>query len=104
MLLATHVAHCEYCRQTGFEQVRRTGQGPVRSAQVFWRQNGTSLNETLGVQRNAAIEPTGVRSGAGHDEHVADLVLLRLSRLAISPTNEFEVIASFEGYDLGMRP
>jgi hypothetical protein len=29
---ATHVAHREYSRKTGFEQVRPTGQEPVRSA------------------------------------------------------------------------
>ena len=42
------------------------------STQIFWRQNGTRLNEALSVERDAAM-----------------------SRLTISPTNGFEVIASF---------
>ena len=46
----------------------------------------------------------GVRSGAGHDENVADLVLLSLPRLTVSPPNGFEMIASFERHDLCVWP
>src|SRR5437588_5439204 len=101
---ATHVSHGENVRQTGLKQVRPAGQGPVRSVQVLWRQNGASLNEALVVERDAAIEPAGVGSGASHDENVANLVFLGLPGLPISPTNGFEVIVSFEGDDLGAWP
>src|SRR5215207_1757843 len=67
---ATHVAYCKDSRQIGFEQVRRTGKGPACSAQIFWRQIGTRLNEAFSVKGYTAIEPTGVRIGACHDEHV----------------------------------
>jgi len=43
---------------------------------------GTGLDEAFGVERDAAIEATSVRIGTGHDEYVADLVLLSLSRFA----------------------
>lgn len=101
---ATRVAYCKDSRHTGFEQVRRTGKGPACRAQISWRQIGTRLNEAFRVERDAAIEPTGIRNGAGHDENVADLVLLSLPRLTVSPANGFEVIPSFERHDLRLRP
>jgi hypothetical protein len=100
---ATHVACRKDSRQTGFEQVRRTDKGPACSAQIFWRQIGTCLNEAFSVKRDAAIKPTGVRIAACHNEHMADVVLLNLPSLIVSPANGFEVIASFERHELGVR-
>src|SRR5215207_2112788 len=100
---ATHVAYRKDSRQTGFKQVRRTGKGPACRAQIFWRQIRSRLNEAFNIERDTAIEPTGVRIGSRHDEHVADIVLLDLPSLIVSPANGFEVIASFERHDLGVR-
>src|SRR5215469_16766017 len=70
------------------------------SAQVFWRQIRTSLNEAFGVKRDAAIKPTGIRIRTSHDENASDLVLLGLIRFTVSPANGFEVIAPFKANDL----
>src|SRR5262249_10612114 len=76
----------------------------MRSAQVFWRQIRTSLNEAFGVECDATIKPTRIRGRTGHDENARDLVLLSFLRFIVSPANGFEVIASsFKAYDLCVR-
>ena len=82
---ASHVTNRENSQQSGFEEIRLASKGPASSAQIFWRQIGTRLYETFSVERDATIEPTGVRSGAGHNECMTDLLLLRLLCLTVSP-------------------
>jgi len=45
------------------------------SAQVFWRQIRTSLNEAFDVERYAVIKPTGIRVSTGHDENTTDVFI-----------------------------
>jgi cation diffusion facilitator CzcD-associated flavoprotein CzcO len=47
---------------------------------------------------------SSIGTRAGHEEYVADRVLLCLPGFAISPANAFEVIASFEADDFGAGP
>src|SRR5215472_3469299 len=101
---ATHVSNRENPWHTGLEQVWRTGEGPVGRGQIFWGQIGTGLDEPLRVERNAVIEPVGIRHSAGHKEEVPDLVLLDLAGSTISPLNGVEVIVSFQGHDFCVRP
>src|SRR5215813_9808836 len=99
---ATDVAHGKYARQTGFEQKRRAGERPAGGVQIFARQSRSGLDEAFVIKRHAAIEPTRVGDGAGHDEDMAYVARLNLPGLVVPPANALEVVAAFKRHDLGM--
>jgi hypothetical protein len=59
----SHVADSKDTGQARFEEMRRPGQRPVRGRQIVARQVGPGLDESLGIERNTAIEPDRVRYG-----------------------------------------
>ena len=57
-----HVADREHAGQARFEQMRRARQRPMRGGQVVLGQVGPGLDEPLGIERDAAVEPARVGS------------------------------------------
>jgi hypothetical protein len=51
---ASNVADGEHTRTRGFEEIRRPGEGPLRLGEVFSGQVGSSLDEPIRVEREAA--------------------------------------------------
>ena len=58
--------------RAGLQQVGARGQRPAGLVELVGPEIGAGLDEVLVVERQAALEPGGVRIGAGHQEHVAD--------------------------------
>ena len=56
-IAAAHVADREHSGQTGFEKMRRPGERPTRGGQIVLRQIRPGLDESFGVERDAALEP-----------------------------------------------
>src|SRR5262249_61546208 len=66
------VAHREHAGQAGLEHVARAAERPARRGEVVLGQVRPGLDESLPVEREAALEPGRARIAAGHDEQVAD--------------------------------
>src|SRR5439155_26911411 len=58
-----------------FEQQRRARQWPAGGGEIVVREIRTGLDEAVLVEREASIEPAGVRHRARHHEDVSDLML-----------------------------
>src|SRR5262245_35852218 len=71
---APDVAHGEHARTRRFEQRGRALEWPLSRCQIVLRQVRSGLDEALLVECDTAIQPTRVRLGASHQEHVADIV------------------------------
>ena len=71
---APNVAHGEHARTRGFEQIGRALEWPLGNRQIMLRQVWPGLDEALLVERDTAIQPTRIRFGPSHQEHVPDVV------------------------------
>src|SRR6267378_6855568 len=100
---ASHITRRENSWEAGFEQVWPTSQRPVRSAQVFRRQVGTSLNEAFIVERDTTSEPVCVRNRPRHHKHMRNVLFFGFSGLIVSPGKTLEMIAAFESDDFCVR-
>src|SRR4051794_40171837 len=67
------IADSEDAGQTGLEQVRRAGGRPLLFREVVGKKVGAGADEAGGIERDASVQPAGVRDGAGHEEEVPDL-------------------------------
>src|SRR5438552_1353070 len=85
------VADGEDAGPARFEQQRRARERPAGGHEIVVRQIRTGLDETALVERETAIEPTGVRRGARHHEDVPDLMLLFVAGLRVAPPHGLEL-------------
>src|SRR5437667_2880960 len=68
------------------------------SGQIIWRQLGSRLNESVIVEDNTTVEPSGARSSTRHDEHVTNVLSFRHA-VVPSQVDALEVIFAFERGD-----
>src|ERR1700675_3078340 len=89
----TDIANREDPRQTGFEHLRRTGQGPSRPASIspYVIQVAAGEDETLLIHRDTSAQPLGLGRGPRHQEHVMDRMRRRLTGLSIPPRDAFQM-------------
>jgi len=99
---SSHVANREHSRQTGFEKMGSPGERPFRLRQIFWRKIRSRLDETIGVEGNAAVQPArgeippqvyvGLRGRTGASRDGERRGCKRLIRwdLSLEPTIGFE--------------
>src|SRR4030095_3259938 len=66
------------------------GGGPRRGAQIVLRQIRSRLDETFGIECDAASEPVCARNGTRHDENVSDVMGLDASGLIVEPAPAVE--------------
>src|ERR1700687_5255329 len=76
---SANIADREDARDARLEKVRRARQWPA--GEIVGAQVGPRLHESLAIERHGALEPSGVRTCAGHQEQVADRQRLGLVRL-----------------------
>src|SRR5262245_1531112 len=98
------VADREYPGQTRFQEIRGPGERPMRHGQIILRQTLPRFDEPFRVERDAPVEPAGVRNGACHDEDVADVARLYVPGLVVPPANALEMIIPFKGDDFCAQP
>src|SRR5207237_3043025 len=91
---APDVAHREHAGQTGFQEMRRPGQRPVRGGQILRGQIRPRLDEATAVEGEAALEPRGTGSGARHGKDVADALRLLAARLVVAPGHAVEMMVA----------
>src|SRR5947207_3169346 len=82
------------------EQQRRARQWPAGGSEIVVREIGAGLDETVLVEREASIEPVGVRHGARHHEDVSDLMLLLGAGLRVAPAHRLKRAVTLERDDL----
>src|SRR6267143_6957444 len=82
---APDVTDREHAGQSRLEQVGHPGKRPVRGGQILLGQVRSRLDEALSVQRDAPLEPSGVRNGPRHDENMPEFVVFHLTRARVSP-------------------
>jgi len=95
-----HIARGEYARQTGLHRMRWTPQRPAGRRQILRIELGTGFDEAIRVEGHTVLQPWRVRHRAGHDEHMADRVLLAATVGAAVPADSFETIGALDGRDL----
>src|SRR6185436_12600843 len=69
------VARAEHARQAGLEEERPPTGRPALAVELRLDEIGTGADESLLVERDAAVQPGAVRLGAGHEEDVRDRAL-----------------------------
>src|SRR5438552_6642961 len=80
--------------------MRSTSQWPMRSSQIIWRQLGPRLDESVIIEGDTTVEPSGARSSTRHDEHVTNVLSLRFRVVVtLAQVHGLEVIFTFEGGD-----
>ena len=98
-IAGAHVAHGKHARQAGFEHLRNARQRPSRlvrgAVEIAPREN-----ESLVVEREAALQPLGARRSARHDEHVANGMRGCFAGLVVAPGDALEMRVAFERDDL----
>src|SRR6266550_3281604 len=89
------VAHREDPGATRLEQMGSAGERPPRGGQLLGRQVRSRLDESLGVEREAAVQPARARHRARHGEDMPDAVRLDASgRICASPGRPESIVAS----------
>src|SRR3954465_1838719 len=88
--------------QAGLEQVGRAGGGPFLLREVVGKKVGARANEAGGIERDASVQPRGVRDGAGHEEEVPDLAPFLNTSLLVAPDDALEMFFAFERDDFGV--
>ena len=78
--------------------------GHPAAARSSGDRSGPVLMNPLLVERDASIEPAGVRHGARHHEHVADVVRLDVARPIVAPPDAFEMPVAVQRDELRSRP
>src|SRR5574342_517225 len=72
------------------------------SGEIFLRQVPSSLDETFRIERDSAIQPTGVGFGARHQEYVLN-ILTRYRARAVAPPYTLKMSVSLKSHNLGSR-
>src|SRR5216684_4387409 len=70
---------------------------------MFLRQVPSGLDETFRIERDTAIQPTGVRVGPRHQEYVLK-ILTRYRARTVAPPHTLKMFGSLKSHDLGSRP
>src|SRR5256884_7303959 len=89
-----HVSDREDARPDRLQQIGSTGQRPSRLLEVIREEVGSGLDEVLVVERQASLEPGGVRVGAGHQEQVTDRARLRFPGVELAPSDPLETVGA----------
>ena len=97
---SANIAYREYSGQTCFEQMWSTRQRPLRGGQIVRRQIRSGLNESIRVERNAAVQPMCVWNCASHNEDMAYVARLQLSGYVIPPAHALKMISAVKSCDL----
>src|SRR4029077_20371548 len=97
---APNVTHGEHARKRGFEQMRGAVERPSGGGEIFFCQVPSGLDETFRVERDTAIQPTGVRVGPRHQEYVPKVVTGYRAR-AVAPPHTLKMFVSLKSHDLG---
>ena len=95
-IAASRVADGKDPRQARLEEIGWPGQRPMGSHEIFRRKIGTRLDESLGIERDASLEPARIRHCAGHDEYVPEVSSLNASTGVVAPAYALEVAVAFE--------
>src|SRR2546422_5899517 len=82
------------------EQMGSAGERPPRGSQLLGRQVRSRLDESLGVEREAASQPAGAGHRARHGEDVPDAVRLDAPGLVVAPAHALEMAVALEAHDL----
>src|SRR5262245_54333587 len=96
------IAHRKYPRQTGFEEMGRSGHRPMRAGQVLLREVWPGFDEPFIIKGNAAVEPMRAWAGPGHEEDMSYVVGFGGSSLMLLPGHRLEMIVSFEANDFSL--
>src|SRR5437879_1899957 len=94
------VADREYPRQTRLEEMGRALERPACSSQIFGQEIRSRLDEPLGVEREAAVQPARAGHRARHGEDVPDGVWLDAPGRVVTPADAFEVTVPLEAHEL----
>src|SRR4029077_18181160 len=97
---APNVTHGEHAWKRGFERMRYAVERPSGSGELFLRQVPSGLDETLRIERDTAIQPTGVRFGPRHVEYVLKIVTGYRAG-AVAPPDTLKMFVSLKSHDLG---
>src|ERR1700741_3870935 len=99
---APNVAHGEHPWKRSFEQIRGAVGRPSASGEISLRQVPSGLDETLRIERDTAIQPTGVRVGPRHQEYVLEVVTRYRTR-AVAPLHTLKMFGSLKIHDFCFR-
>src|SRR5260370_15963554 len=99
---AANVTHGEHARKRGFEQMGCAVERPPGSGEIFLRQVPSGLDETFRIERDTAIQPTGVGFGPRHQKYVPN-ILTRYRARAVAPPHTLKMSVSLKSHDLGSR-
>src|SRR5438445_12511825 len=94
------VADREHPGETRLEQMGSAGERPARGGQVLRQQVRSRLDEPLGVEREAAVQPACAGHRARHGEDMPEAVCLDTSALVVAPAHPLEVTVPLEARDL----
>src|SRR5437016_6484898 len=83
--------------------MRRPAQRPLRDCQLVGGQRRSSLDESFGIERQAAREPLRTRLRSGHGEDVPNLLLLHRSIATRAPRDLLDMAVPFQTDDLRTR-
>ena len=100
---APNVANGKNTWPAGLEQIGGPYQRPVPVGELVGREVRAGFHKALLVQGNAVIQPPGIGNGAGHHEHVTDLMTFDLAGMGIAPLDPFERSVSLQRDDLRSR-
>src|SRR5262245_62433596 len=84
------VADGEDAGDAGLERIGGARQRPLRRRELLVAEVDAGLHEPLLVDLEAAVEPLGVGTRAGHQEEVAHVARLALARLLVAPRDALE--------------
>lgn len=96
------VADSEHSGQTRFQEMGSPRKWPMRGGQILLRQIGSRLDEPVGIERDAPVEPLCAGHGTGHEKDVSYVVGLRAAGLIVAPAHPFEMMTPFQGHDFGV--
>ena len=97
------VADREHPGQTRFQEMRGTGERPIRHGQIVPRQIRPRFDEPFRIERDTSVKPVGVGNRSSHEKDVADVVRLGLPGVLVLPANASEMSVPFDGDDFGAR-
>src|SRR2546426_11544631 len=76
------------------------GERPARGGQILRQQVRSRLDESLGVEGEAAVQPARAGQRARHGEDMPNAVCLDVSALLLAPAYPLEVTVPLEAHDL----
>src|SRR5678815_121139 len=77
---------------------------PMSAGQILLREIGSCLDETLGIKRNAPMEPLCAGNGTHHEKNVSYVVGFGVPGLVAAPGDSFEMMIPFQCDDFAVGP